>query len=329
MNKLVKRYIVLAIVILIPLLGAYLIGTYGYNSEKFGQGAWKDEFTNDYLGFADVGTIDEQIDEYIKFGINSQYHLYDSEPIFSTQVKNALQEDLFKIKIYRSIYKTMVDEVSVDRVQYLYFIYDVQYLKLRTEFGGGDALQREIADADVPQLSINIYEVDEDDIVGTKDFVSQTTSTVLFDEGADVDYVTGENQDPDSDVTITADLNYVWTGFEPAIDSEWSSKTKIEVVAEIDGVTDVDSENIKTTVFETILLNYECEPANVDTADFLESYQQTPENMGYAKWAVSHYLWWICLITLVALGFITGSFYLVWLSEETKLQTKPVKKAKK
>ncbi|MGD9886525.1 MAG: hypothetical protein AB7T03_01015 [Bacilli bacterium] len=329
MRKHFSRYIILLIVILLPLLAAYLVGSYGYHSDKFGQGGWKTEFTNDYLKFADKGTTEEQIDEFLKFGINTQYFSFDATPIYTVQAQNNNGDALFKIKIFRSLYITTVSNEKVNRVQYLYFIYDIQYLQLREEFGGDSALQREIADADVPVLSVNVYEVNTDDTLGTKDAVAKVESKLIYDQGADVDYVNGENQDPNED-PITANLNYIYVGFDPAIDTDWSTKTKIEIVASVEGVTDNEGEDIKTTVFEEVLTNYECDPEAVDDSNFVASYQQKPENMGYASWMFWHYLWWIGLITFVAFGFITGSFYVVYLSEEQKWQqSKNSKKVKK
>ncbi|HNZ49970.1 MAG TPA: hypothetical protein PK087_00745 [Bacilli bacterium] len=331
MKKHFSRYIILLVVIMLPLLAAYLVGRYGYYSEKFGQGSWKREFVQDYLTFADTGTTEEQIDKFLKYGINTQYHSYDLVPIYSVQAKNDDNKDLFKIKIYRSLYITTVAGEKVDRVQYLYFIYDIQYLQIREEFGGDSALQREIEEADVPALSVYVYEVNDDDTIVEKDYpskVAQVDSKLIYDQGADVDYINGKNQDP-SKPPITADLNYIYVGFDPMLDVDWSTKTKIEIIAAVKGVTDNDNEDIKTTVFEQILTNYECHPEAIDQTDFVASYQQKPDNMGYSTWVFGHYLWWIGLITFVACGFITGSFYVVYLSEEQKQQNKNLKKAKK
>lgn len=330
MKKHLTRNIIFIIVILIPLAAAYLVGSYGYHSDKFGQGIWKTQFTNNYLEFADKGTTEEQIDQFLQFGINTQYHSYDEDEIFYVQAKNNSNEDLFKIKIFRSMYVTTVENKQVNRAQYLYFIYDVQYLKLREAFGGDNALQKEIADADVPVLSVQVHEVNDDDTLGRKDAVAKVDSRLIFDQGADVDYVTGESQDPNSDEVISSALNYIYVGFDPANDATWKTKTKVEIIASVVGVTDNDNEDIKTTVYETVLDNYECDPEQIDTTDFMESYQQNPDNMGYTSWAIGRYLWWIGLITFVAVGFITGSFYIVYLSEEQKWQqTKNQKKVKK
>lgn len=329
MNNVLKKSLILFFVILIPLSVAYLIGHYGYTNNKFGQGTWKTEFRNEYLTFADKGTTEEKLSKWIQFGLNNQYFSYDPTPIYNETIKNEQNENLFKFEIYRALYKTTVSGEKVDRIQYLYFIYDVQYLKLRNEFTGDQALLKEIEKADVPKIRINLYEVLENDQIGDKDFVQMTATKLIYDIGADVDYLDGTVLEEGESSDKIPDV-YIISGFDPIPEINWSTKTKIEVVAHVSGVTDASGEDISKTIFEHTLTNFETDPSKLDLDDYLTAYQQNVDNVGYFKWVFWQYLWWICLIAFVSIGFITGSFYLVWLAEEQKAaQTKRYKKVKK
>ena len=56
------------------------------------------------------------------------------------------------------------------------------------------------------------------------------------------------------------------------------------------------------------------------------SVDATYKNAGYYKWLVKHYLWWEALIAFLLTGVITGTFYLVYVSEENSKKTKKKRK---
>ena len=104
-----KKYIILFFAILIPLLIAFLIGSYGYNSDKFGQGTWKNEYREEYLTFSKEATTEEQIEKHLEYGLNTQYYLYKEDPVYSKTVTSNGNK-LFHLDVYRAIYKASVKE---------------------------------------------------------------------------------------------------------------------------------------------------------------------------------------------------------------------------
>jgi len=332
MNRLVKRYIILFLVILIPLLAAYLVGNYGYQSEKFGQGVWKDEYQTEFLSFGgEEFTTEQKLDKFIKFGINSQYYMYDETPIFSQEIKDN-NEDLFTVEIYRAIYKYTVDKQPVDRVQYLFFIYNVQYLEIQDIFNADSGLQKEIEESNVPDLSIKLYELLENDEIGENRSVLITESKVVPDYDADVDFKSGRIAGSVDDEVVEGDeLVYVVAGFSSLTDIDWSNKTKVEINATVKGIKDDNNTDISTVVTSFTLDDFKSDPEKVDTSEFVSSYKQNLANADYLGWVFKNYLWWIGLTTVLAIGLITGSFYLVYRAEEenNKYSNKHSKKLKK
>lgn len=328
-----KKYIILFFAILIPLLVAFLIGSYGYNSDKFGQGAWKNQYREEYLAFPEDATTEEQIEKHLEYGLNTQYYLYSKDPVYS-QTVNSDGNKLFHLDIYRAIYKANIKDedsdetIEVDRVQYLFIIYDVQYQNIRDLFieDPNGELAKEINDANVPNLSINLTEVledqEEDEEVEPKTkAVNMSEISRILDAGADYDTVKGEILDEDE--TSTSRRLTVILGTARIDDPDWTPKTEVEIKANVPGVTDTEGNNVSTvlTTFEL-----EMNPEAGDVSNYLSSYQQDLDRIGYFGWVFKNYLWWICLIALLATGLITLSFYGVYLAEEYENKNKKARR---
>lgn len=330
MSKLVKKYILLFFVIAIPLTAAILVCSYGYNSDKFGQGAWKREFRDEYLSFGNEQyTTSEKIDKYLKFGINNQYYIYDDTPVINKEIQNSNGEKLFDLMVYRAIYKFTVDKQPVDRIQYLYIMYNVQYKKVRDTFVADTALKKEIESANVPIFEITVSEILENEAIGEVSKVSEITSKFVPDYDADVDFISGiiaEEETPkDGD-----ELVYIFTGFQPIRNINRNTKNQIEITAVIDEIKNESNEGITSEVASFVVEDYITNPQQLNFEDYVNSYKQDLKNAGLFAWTFKNYLWWIGLITFAAIGIITGSFYIVWLAEEQKLlAAKKIKKVKK
>jgi putative lipase involved disintegration of autophagic bodies len=317
----------LFLVILIPLLITYFIASYGYNSDKFGQGRWKDEYEEEYLAFLEEKTTEEKLKSYMKYGINTQYYLYNETPIHKEVVQHE-NEDLFTLAIYQTLYNSEVEDQEINRVQYLFLIYDVQYQNIRDSFPADVTLRQEINKANVPTFVIDLTEVlpeDAEESPLTKSVII-TSISLIKDEGADFDTVKGEVLEDDEETTST--LLSVVLGTANIDNLEWATKTKIEVSATISGIKDDKGNDIKQ-----VLKTFEKELAveKEDTEGFVASYQRDLTSTGYFSWAFKNYLWWISLITFVASGLITFSFYGVYLAEiqETQKKKKTGTKAKR
>ena len=330
MNKLVKKYILLFFVIAIPLTAAFLVCSYGYNSEKFGQGAWKNEFRDEYLSFGNEQyTTKQKIDKYLKYGLNNQYYIYDETPIINKEIKNSEGEKLLDLMVYRAIYKFTIDDEFIDRIQYLYIMYNVQYKKVRDTFVADSALRKEIESANVPTFKITVSELLENDAIGQESKVTEITSKFVPDYDADVDFISGivaKEQTPEDD----DELVYIFTGFQPIREIERNTKNRIEITAVIDEIKKEDNEGITSDIASFEVEDYITNPKELNFENYANSYKQDLKNAGLLAWTIKNYLWWIGLITLVAIGLITESFYVVWLAEDQRqIALKKAKKVKK
>jgi hypothetical protein len=207
-------------------------------------------------------------------------------------------------------------------------IYDVQYQNIRDSFPADVTLRQEINKANVPTFVIDLTEVlpeDAEESPLTKSVII-TSISLIKDEGADFDTVKGEVLEDDEETTST--LLSVVLGTANIDNLEWATKTKIEVSATISGIKDDKGNDIKQ-----VLKTFEKELAveKEDTEGFVASYQRDLTSTGYFSWAFKNYLWWISLITFVASGLITFSFYGVYLAEiqETQKKKKTGTKAKR
>lgn len=322
MNQRMKKYILLFFAILIPLLIAFLIASYGYNSDKFGQGAWKNQYREEFLAFPEDATTAEQIEKHLQYGINNQYYLYEEDPVYSNLVQKD-DKNLFRLEIFRTIYKTNVknedgETVEENRVQYLFLIYDVQYQNIRNLFteDTSSELYKAINSANVPTFTIKLTEIlendtDDDEIEPQTKSATMSEISRILDKGSDFDTVKGEVLDEDE--TTTNKLLTVVLGTVKMDDTDWSPKSKVEITASVSGVTDVDGNNV-TEELTTLELDLSAEAG--DVSGLAESYQQDLDRTGFFAWVFKKYLWWISLIALFATGLITLSFYAVYLAEE-------------
>lgn len=333
-----KKYILLAIVIIIPLLLSFLVGLYGYNSDKFGQGAWKDEYRKEYLEFDEELNTKEKIEEYLNYGVSPLYHSYNENAVVTRNIKvNEEDEDsevLFKLAIYQAfIERDESNDKDVDQLQYLIFIYDVQYLKLRGLFDAEGILKEEIDAADVPTIIVKMkedLEVDEDSEVNPKEKqATMNYARYIRDLGSDVDTYEGdviETIDPDE----AYDFIYIHnSSFTITAANDFVSDVLFEISIEVPGIKDNDGKDLSEVVSTFEVSRFDTIPEDVDTSDFVESYRQDLNKTGYFGWLVKNYLWWIYLIAFVAMGAITFSFYAVWVAEEKQKLEKVNKKQRR
>lgn len=318
-KNLIKKYIILFFVIMLPLTAAFLMGNYSYRSEKLGQGPWYDKYRQTFFEFEGDFTTREKIHRTMKYGLNSHYYLYDETPLYSETVQNDDEEDLFILEIYRALYQIREDNELIDRVEYLYTIYNVQYRKLRDAFVVDIGAREQIENANVPEISINVYEILDNSQDGRMGMVVMSQMMqVVPDYDADFDFKQGYSghKRKDTDELVKCPL-----GFHRITETDWSGKIRCEIIVSVKEVLDEKDEPITTKVIEIELEDYHSNPENVTKNTLTKSYMQDLVNSDYFKWVFSHYLWWVSLIAFAIVGFITFSFYLAWLAEENQKNT--------
>lgn len=327
MNRLVRRYIVLFLSIFIPLMAAFLVGSYGYNSEKFGQKAWKDEFAIEYLSFEGEYTTEEKIEKFMKYGINNQYYSFDPTPILKQELKSDNDKKLLDVIIYRVVYD--LDAKGTDRFQYVFFFYNVQYQNIRDMFVADESLRQDINKENVPTFVPRISTVTDDIEDSTERGITQIPEEQLSfpDYDADFDFKSGKNAD-DDDALENESLINVFIGFVPMREVTAVTKYNIKINAMISKILDDEGNSIKTEV-ANFDIDLEVNPEKIDYSEYESSHKQDLNSAGYFGWAFKNYLWWIGLITFAAIGLITGSFYLVYISEEKRLTQENKNKKKR
>lgn len=330
MNRLVRRYTVLFLVILIPLVAAYLVGSYGYNSEKFGQTTWRNEFQIEYLTFEDEYTTEDKIEKFMEYGINNQYFSYDKTPILKREITSEAGDKLFDILVYRMVYEWAIEKQPVDRFQYGFFFYNVQYQNIRDLFDGDESRKEEINKANVPTFVARAIEVldNEYDEPATKGITQIPENQVGFpDYDSDVKFKSGKKAG-DETVTPGDSLVHVYMGFIPMRETQVTTNYTISIKAVINSIVDDTNTSIQVEV-ANFDLELEVDPEKVDYSNYKKSHMQDLDNAGYFSWVFKNYLWWISAIAFVAVFLITGSFYLVYLSEEKRLMEENKKKRKR
>lgn len=330
MNRLVRRYIILILAILIPLTAAFLVGLYGYNSTKFGQSAWKEEFSVEYLTFDEDYTTKQKIERYLEYGVNSQYYSFDPTPVYEEEIKSVNDEKLLDLLIYRVVYD--LDAQGNDRFQYVFFFYNVQYKNVRNSFVADESLRKEIEANNVPSFVPKLKSLTEDEEESVLRGITQIPEEQISfpDYEADVDFKSGKNAVEEGEIPAGDTLVKVYIGFVPMRNVEDVTSYNLQIISTIPNILDDTGTSISTEI-ANINLELEVDPTKVDYSDFRSSYQQDLDKAGYLGWVIKNYLWWICLIAFVAVGLITGSFYLVYISEERRIleQTKKNKKKRK
>lgn len=328
MNRITRRYIVLFVVILIPLLAAFGVAAYGYNSEKFGQKQWKDEFAVEYLSFEGEYTTRQKIEKYLEYGINNQYYSYNPTPIYEDEVRSSDDKKLLDILIYRVVYD--LDAKGNDRFQYVFFFYNVQYQNIRDLFVADENLRKEINSKNVPTFVPRISTiVDNEDDVTERGITQIPEEQLSFpDYDADFDFKSGKNADEIDEVTSNDSLIKVYMGFVPMREVTAPTKYNVKINAMVGNILDDEGNSIKTEV-TNFNIDLEVDPSKIDYSDYAKSHQQDLNSAGYFGWAFKNYLWWIGLIAFAAVGVITFSFYLVYISEEKRLLEEARKANKK
>ncbi len=327
MNRSVKKYMILFFVIFIPLLAAFLVGSYGYNSAKFGQGSWKEEFVVEYLTFEDEYTTRDKILKYMEYGINNQYYSFDPTPVYDEEIKKDDMK-LLDLLVYRVVYD--LDNQGNDRFQYIFFFYNVQYLNLRLLFDADPARQQEINNANVPLFVAQLHEIldDEEETPAVKNITQISEEQLSFpDYDSDVDYKNGKKA-TDVDGESDSQLVKVYMGFIPLRETTLTKNYKFELSIKINTILDDYGSSITADVVSKELV-LETDPSLIDYSSYTTSHKQDLSSAGYFGWAFKHYIWWISLIAFVAIGAITVSFYLVLKSEEKRIQLEQENKKKK
>ena len=320
-----KKIIILIIAIILPLVGAFMIGWYGvavrYEPETNTTVASKFKASLN----SGIITSEGRIKNYRQF----ENYYYDEEPLYLETIKNTAGNDMFTLAIYRAYYyyQPSADADLEEKIKFEVFVYNVNYNLVKDYFTLDD--RTIIDEADMPKFTITFTPTNGKDAF-----------TVTLSTASDVmiqDYNAIPEWADDEETT----RNYVQSSIiritqQTALTS-FSSDANIKVDATL-VVTNTDSTTTTltsdTSLTEFYLEDFESDIDDVDTSNYLKGYREasvvdTYKNAGYYKWLFLKYLWWEGLIAIVLVGLVTSTFYIVWTAEEQKSKAINMKKANK
>lgn len=306
-----KKLTVLFIAILLPLLAAFFVGRYAYtdryspdNTASEPARNLRSDLFGDYL--SEGKTTKEKLELYLKFRTIQ----YDPTPIFSSNIKNSNDKDLFTIDVYSTLYYTMVDDERVQRVSFAFHLYDVQYQNIKDTFVTED--RKGVNAADDPTLTITL----------TNDKQEEYNLDFSFSTANNVPIVTDVKTDSE-------DPKPALIGDAKAGIKEWNvDSVKVDVNATIV----LDNVEHKQSISNFDIDNFQTNLDKLNLTKYQEGYESDYNKLGINTEIFTRYVWWQSLLTFVIVGFITISFYIVWNAEvNAKVNTKysKLRKSKK
>lgn len=305
----IKSMIMLLIVILIPLLGAFFIGTYSYNR-------YIDDFFYEYMNDIEDDTI-AKFEGYIKY---ASMH-YEKEPIFEVDVQKD-DERVLTVAVYRSIvgYEDMDNSgniIEYRTIVYHFLAYNINYQKLiEIKDPTGEIKLRY---NQIPSIYIRLIDVANSD----------NTDLMTLDIPAGVMMIEDYNSSPEVDSRGEPLNSRYLKSSELVINPNFSKDIDIHVFMS----EDASSSNpiYHQTITKFTLNDVERNVDTIDLSGFNKGFSGSEVNAGYFTHVFKLRIWWQSLIAFILLGFVTFSFYIVWQAEEAnvKVKTQNVKRERK
>lgn len=329
-----KKIIRLAILILIPALITFFIGSYGYDYYS-GRTQIKEDYYEDV-----ENNTHAQLQAFMKY---NEYK-YEKTPVFTQDVKDASGEaTLLKLEIYRAVYEVINEDTPELKARYIFVLYDVNTDLILKEVVGSD----DVKGFNKPILTIKCMPIAEDytESDAVEPFTLSTTAARTIDGVFGiVDYVAsevnGKNMDeidPLTSSTYTGAYYARWN-IETNYDREYKELFKLQLGAYATDKEDssddakrqkvlfeetstVKEENGKEVLDEDqIKIDLDASSWDIDAME--KGYNNDEVKAGYFGWVFTHYLWWICLIALAVSFFLTYTFVAVWEYDDTNVNNK-------
>lgn len=281
------RIIRITIAVIIPLIAMTLIGVYSYNRQEY-----KNEFYPYYLDKAENSI--ERFEKYLQFGS----HYFSEEPIISYEHKNASDETLFVLDVYRAISITTDNE---KRVSYEYIMHNVNY----------ELLSKIINPSIPPTASRNVnFKV-----------------SLIFNERAPQTMTMGNLEIKDEGAFPTEsfsgdELTYFIRHGRLTNLKTLPAEGKIRIYQGALTYNETTHEVYPSDILEyTEFLEFDFSemsfnPDDIDLEDMSVGYGNNIEAAGYFAFVFVTKIWWQSLIAFALVGFVTLSFVLVWEAEE-------------
>lgn len=321
-----KKIFVLIISILLPIIAGAAVAAYGYNVRYVPEtnSAIAGEFVRDMN--KGIITSEERIANYRKL----ENYYYEEEPIFKKDILNNEGERLFTLAIYRNlcIYQPSSDVEAKLKTLFEVFAYNINYTKVKEYFVLDN--MSIIEDAGMPSLKVTF--------TGTND---KATFSVNLTNRSNV-VIPDYSSVPEFADEETETRNYV----QSEVFREYESYTNMnkftnDVNVKVEAYLTIKNDDSTTTTIEAekplaeeYVVDFKHKGEEINKDDLQIGYRdasvnKTYKNAGFNGWLFKKYVWWQALIGFGLAGLVTGSFVLMYLSEEAQAQQKANKKKKK
>lgn len=306
----IVRGLLLTFAIIIPLVVGALIFQYGY--KRYKRGVLEYDYIYQYLRGKEAAkdetkanSTETQIEHYVHFFAEE----YTKLPLQAEEVIHD-GKSLFKFRVYSGIFTAAEDTdpgegVKVEqfrRLEYLFFIYDVNYTNLMQVKAPGNP---NVYYGVLPKLTITIKDEQNVDNKMTRP----------------VDIIT-DYRYPETTITIV-DQNIL-----PKEDTDGKSMTTLNIKAARFALNP-DKQNPDFLSNGLVSINFSEEGSEALHSFKLEDFVQNPEDyrkkvgtangadnkiekIGYAKTVIGKYLWWQTALAVILTGVVTVGFYISW-----------------
>lgn len=330
---LISKIIKVCIIVLIPLLGAVLVGSQAY---KF----YQDRFFDYYMEKASDTNTEDRLVSYLEY-INDSLEYSkegDSYNFYVNQDFSNEHGDLFTVSIIRAN-EIVEDEEYTNNLgvvcgkrdnyylTYYFAIYNINYDTLAKTIDPTG--EHPLNYLQIPTLSFEIVDKNDEDL----DYVFETSTvasvtgesnlTTIYDYGfspskdAKGNKLNGENPTSMRYYVLDADLMKLFSNeveINVKLAANWgddSSAPDPKTVATINKTDFYNNEDLQEGDNKKELQD------EIDSK-FTDVYNEDVFEAGYNKFVFSQYIWWQALITLILVEVVCASFVLVWNAEDKK-----------
>lgn len=331
-----KKLIKILIVVIIPLLAAFGIGTYAYRRYQ----------GNFFPNYMDNASQDSSIERFVTLlEFEEQYLDYKKtddgfEFFYSKDVENEYGK-LFHLDIIRSNRITKEDETKdnlpagqkdVNDLTYFFAIYNLNYKTVATSLEDQEDGEHGLLKTEIPALQLQLVDTKDENIVTTV----KTLGSVLTDyANAEIpDYGYSPKKDDRGRALFESGTSPMfYMKLDASALNSFSEKVKVVISAAsswtgADTVTkEVFSEEIDG-MYNGNDINKKDE-AKDELKKFTKVYDQNIKEAGYFSFCFKKYIWWEALLAIAVAGIVCGSFVAVWSSEEKESNKKDKNKLKK